>query len=460
MDSEGKAIPNKFGWKEKLKERTCLQDINPDGTILSILIGQTLESETSIPNKSSKNDFTIFRSVWNRWDYESLDPEFNSAVIYSRINKQNESQQYEVYDEGVIYLPESFSGGLRLVRHADGESWWLIVPLTTPGSFLSVHISPDGLPMVQHLSVSDYPYSTFLLGEPKRPTYALKFNISGDGKKLAALDVTRGNIAMYEIDRCTGHIYNPKKVYEFMVFDSTGHYFPLSFADLVFSPNSRYLYAGMWKEELQFDTEADDIEATKYVVAKEYFYPITFDTTGIKVPEHAFMPNINFYEQQLTPDGRIIVIGANDHGTNKWYAVIEDPDQGGAACNINLFGFDSHYAPLGDMCANNIPNFDLGPLPAGSCKTGTETPDITVKNFDGSLYIDIGNIPLGVKKACLKLYDILGCLLYYDCVDIIPNQDYSKEIAILDKYLSPACYVAAVEFDTGGFVSKKVMVLK
>ncbi|HNE47760.1 MAG TPA: hypothetical protein PK806_01180, partial [Saprospiraceae bacterium] len=94
------------------------------------------------------------------------------------------------------------------------------------------------------------------------------------------------------------------------------------------------------------------------------------------------------------------------------------------------------------------------------CKTGTETPDITVKNFDGSLYIDIGNIPLGVKKACLKLYDILGRLLYYDCVDIIPYQDYSKEIAILDKYLPPACYAAAVEFDTGGFVSKKVMVMK
>ena len=253
-------------------------------------------------------------------------------------------------------------------------------------------------------------------------------------------------------------IYNPIKVYQMEGHDSTNYFWPLTYSGMSFSPNSRYLYAGLWHEELQFDTEADDIASSKYIVAKEYTYKIDFDTTGFNVPDYAFYPLIDFFDHQLTPTGKIIISSSNLHVTSNWYAVIEDPDKGGADCDINLFGFKSNYANL--TPANNIPNFDLGPLPPGSCNQSNTDADIESKNLDGSIVISVKNIPLGTKRVCLKIYDMLGRLLSIECFDVIPFQDYSKEIVLNHSYLPPACYVATAEFDTGGFVSKKVLVMK
>ncbi|MBL7829788.1 MAG: hypothetical protein JNK41_02075 [Saprospiraceae bacterium] len=458
IDSDGHLIPDDFGLIKKYKGGLfCSETILPNGK--KIYYGAaTLQSCTSIPNQINDNDFTLFTIGINRAENWDNIPGYNDVIIFSQINKENKDKTYKVYNETMLQLPESVCGGCKLVKHADGESWWLIIPLRTAGSFFSIHVSRDGLPLEHHISHSDYPFPAFMFGTNPSSGVVLQLSISNDGKKLATLDVHKGNMVLYYINRCTGSIYNPKKIYQFEGNDTISYYFPLIYSGMAFSPNSRYLYAGYWEKELQFDTDANDIEATKYQVAHEYTYKINIDTVGILVPEYAFNPIIDFYDNYLSPSGKIIISGSNRHITNNWYAVIEDPDQGGIDCNINLFGFKSNYDYV--TPAPNIPNFDLGPLPPGSCNKSNTDAEIESKNVDGSIVISVKNIPLGTKRVCLKIYDMLGRLLSIECFDVIPFQDYSKEIVLDHSYLHPACYVATAEFDTGGFVSKKVLVMK
>ncbi|MBL7829787.1 MAG: hypothetical protein JNK41_02070, partial [Saprospiraceae bacterium] len=429
VDKEGQLIPDDSGLLAKYSNAYCgIQESN-DGHNVYYRNAAYAQDASCMPNSNKFNDFTLFISGWNAEyiNFENV-PGIDDVMVYTQINKNNDSQKYKVYHDGILQLPEPFCGGGRLVKHADGESWWLIVPLRTVGSFYSICVSPDGLPSYGNISQTIYPFPTLKYGKIPKPSYFVKWNISNDGSKMATIDSYTGNIVMYQIDRCKGLIYNPRKVYERDGLDTMYHQWPFFYTGLAFSPNSRYLYAGLWNEELQFDTEADDIASSKYIVAKEYTYKIDFDTTGFNVPDYAFYPLIDFFDHQLTPTGKIIISSSNLHVTSNWYAVIEDPDKGGADCDINLFGFKSNYANL--TPANNIPNFDLGPLPPGSCNQSNTDADIESKNLDGSIVISVKNIPLGTKRVCLKIYDMLGRLLSIECFDVIPFQDYSKEIVL------------------------------
>ncbi len=458
VDNQGRVIPDSFGLLSKFSTQSCSELTKENGQTVYIQSATPTQRSCSIPNKSKPDDYTVFNLGINKLQNWDNIKGYNDVIIYTQINKDFDNHQFKVYYEGLIQLPEAFVPGLKLVKHADGESWWLIVPSRKAGSFVSIHISKDGLPIEQQISLPEYPYPTFLGGSDLQPIIGIKMAISHDGTKLASLDVFKGNIVLYKINRCNGMIYNPIKVYQMEGHDSTNYFWPLTYSGMSFSPNSRYLYAGLWHEELQFDTEADDIASSKYIVAKEYTYKIDFDTTGFNVPDYAFLPTIDFFDNYLTPSGKIIISGSNKNITNNWYAIIEDPDKSGVDCNFNLFGFKSHYAAF--TPAPNIPNFDLGPLPPGYCTQSNADAEIESKNVDGSIVISVKNIPLGTKRVCLKIYDTLGRLLTIECFDVIPFQDYSKEIVLDHSYLPPACYVATAEFDTGGFVSKKVLVMK
>ncbi len=118
-----------------------------------------------------------------------------------------------------------------------------------------------------------------------------------------------------------------------------------------FSPNSKYLYFNTNTTLLQYDLEAEDIEASKDTIAVYDGYISTFLPT-------------TFFLQQLAPDGKIYLSCTN---TVDVLHVIHNPDEAGQACNMEQHG--TQLPTLNLFSIPNFPNYRLGPLDGSPCDT-------------------------------------------------------------------------------------------
>lgn len=455
VDSNGKEVNNPYNYiKDGPQYNFACGKLN--GTFSS---GFSIRFITSIPNDHKEHDFTIFQLAFSKYPIARITSDDNKLIFTQLHESQGE---YQIYNSGIINLPDHHTEvGLTMVRHADGKSWWLIVPLFQAGTFVSIHVNESGLPNEQVVSELNYPLATPLLGiygSPKENYVATVPVVSPDGSKLAVFDYYRSDIVMYSIDRCTGSIFNPRVVFKSNL-DENGVYFEKGIG-LAFSPNSRYLYAGTYKRELQFDTDVSDIPATIYALADSiYRYKLDLDTSKIKIDPVFYTAKINYSEQFLGIDNKIHIQSRPQESSLRIYdPVIEHPDLPGEKCGFKLFGDFKQYGQ--ESTHPNTPNFDLGPLPPGSCETSKINTDVLIKSTGENTEVEIINIPLGVHQICVKIYDVLGQELMRKCESIIPFQDYSKIVYFETAILPPACYFATVYFDNGDLITKKFLVLK
>lgn len=455
VDAEGKEIDNPFNFIKDGPQYNFECGIF-NGQFVS---SNTLRFITSIPNSNKEHDYTIFQLAYNKYPISWISADDNK-LIYTQLRESKGN--YQVYNSGIINLPDHHTeAGISLVRHADGKSWWLIVPLFKAGTFVSIHVNAKGLPNEQVISELIYPLPTPLLGiygSPKENYVGSVPAVSPDGSKLAIFDYYRCDIVIYNIDRCTGNIYNPRVVF-ISNLDENGVYFEKGIG-LAFSPNSRYLYGGTSKRELQFDTDASDIPATMFTLADSiYRYKIELDTSNIKIDPVFFSAKIDFREQFLGIDNKIHIQSQPQEPSMYFYdPVIEHPDLPGEKCGFRLFGDYKHFG--NQSIPPNTPNFDLGPLPPGSCETSKINTDVLIKSTGENTDVEIINIPIGVHQICVKIYDVLGRELMRKCESIIPFQDYSKIVYFETAILPPECYFATVYFDNGDLITKKFLVLK
>jgi hypothetical protein len=256
---------------------------------------------------------------------------FSRNVLHSAVDlAANGGQGSTLLKNQPIVLDSLDSDGLHAVRHANGRDWWIVAAKQYSNTYHFVLLGTQGV------SAQSQP-----IGPPTWSGAGGEIVFSPDGSKMARFN-TRDDLRLFDFDRCTGTLSNPRHV---TIQDDADNQL---FAGLAFSHDGRYLYAAEVLRVLQFDLQAPDLAASMTTVAE-------------REPENCpFSSSLAYLE--LGPDGRIY--GRNLAGSYCMH-LMKYPERAGTAC-----GFDQNAINFGTYGYKNLPhfpNFRLGPLDGSPC---------------------------------------------------------------------------------------------
>lgn len=263
---------------------------------------------------------------------------FHSIVDLDTFNNQGIALQK---DSIIINDTLAWDGKLAACRHANGESWWIVIGKSRDNVYYRILFKQEGEIVVDTFSVGDkVPSGVGQAG------FALNGELYFRYESLSFND-TGAYVNIYDFDRCTGTLSN-HRWWTVPVYGICG---------AAASPNGRYLYVTTALELLQYDLLAEDIEASEMVVAEYdgYVEPGWFGTyLGMMHP---------------APDGKIYMVPTT--GSSRVMHVIDSPNIRGPGCNLL-----QHSIQLPTSNARTLPNypdFSLGALPEGYCDSLAES---------------------------------------------------------------------------------------
>lgn len=240
----------------------------------------------------------------------------------------------EVLTKNEVLLSDGRFGVVNAVKHANGRDWWVWVTYGRENKYKRFLLAAEGLFGPDQID----PNPDFCCPES---TGSIIF--SPDGTKAIRYDVGF-KFYLYDYDRCTGELTNPRFVS--LPNSNLG-------GGIAFSQNSRYLYLAYDAENIyQYDTWADDIEASQQTVA---VYDGFRGYYGLRS---------SFYMMQLGPDGRIYITAPNSIEVMSY---IDQPDLPGAACRMMQHGL--HLPTMNRFTCPHYPYYRLGPLDGSPCDT-------------------------------------------------------------------------------------------
>ncbi len=245
-----------------------------------------------------------------------------------------------------IFTVPKLNECLSACRHGNGRDWWLVIPSFNTDTFYRVLVTPNG---TKGAFVQKVGY------DKSKSGYGGQSCFSPNGQWYVQSTRTVG-IQLFNFDPCTGLLSNAKRFY--FAPDTAGC------SGVAFSPNSRYLYVTSCVQLYQYDLWVSDIEASR----------ITIDDV-VKNPKADLL---SIYQAKLAPDNKIYFSALPTWPT---LHVINNPDEGGKACNfeqqgIKLPRFNDWYLP-------NIPYFRLYDQPGSPCDTlGIDAPVSTYEDTD------------------------------------------------------------------------------
>jgi len=255
-------------------------------------------------------------------------------LFYSLIAHEEESEIEVVLRKELLLADTLDFGKLSACRHANGRDWWVLVPEWEANRYYRFLLSPEGVEMVGQQVIGG--------NVPSGVGQAL---FSPDGTKHVrynGISSTVGDyVTIYDFDRCTGLLSN---------FRQSNHEKVGTGGGAVISKNSRYLYIMASVDLYQYDLWAEDIEATRTLVA-EYDGNVSFLPTP-------------FYLGQLAPDGKIYISVPN--GVRVLH-VIHNPDADCPDCRIEQHGIE--LPTFNSFSIPNQPNYRLGPIDGSPCDT-------------------------------------------------------------------------------------------
>jgi hypothetical protein len=236
-----------------------------------------------------------------------------------------------VVSKNVPILEEVSLGSISAVKHANGRDWWVFGATHSKNNYFRLLITPEGVSLVEEFDLDpEFPF--LYVGS--------YFAFSPNGAKMIRYYVSDG-VYVYDFDRCNGTFSNPV----FIPLPESSHGGGVSV-----SPNSRFVYLMSREEVYQIDLWADDIPASKEVVAVWDGYWYSLPTT--------------FFLSQLGPDGRVYINATN--GTRMMH-YIQYPDKKGLACEVRQHGM---LLPTQNaFTMPHFPNYRLGPLDGSPCDT-------------------------------------------------------------------------------------------
>ncbi len=253
-------------------------------------------------------------------------------------------------------------GRLTACKHANGRDWWIITHKFYTDQYYKVLFTPDSLKVfTQQIGNS---FNSYDLGGMAV--------FSPDGSFYAQVNIN-DTIDLLQFDRCSGDFYNPVT----LVVPDT----PVTLSATLgcqFSPNSRFLYVNSYRRLWQFDTWANDVQASMLLI--DTIDPLTI---------------YPLFLEQSAPDGKIYLSTFNTSSLRPFLHVINNPDSLGSLCDVVFDGFI--LPPIcGNFCVPNFTNYDLGPLLGSTCDTlynsvqqTITTPPFSISPIPSHTYIII-----------------------------------------------------------------------
>ncbi len=303
---------------------------NPDGSNSFYAIGGDVVIFNDVNNTPSVGEDSIFYFKFN------YDTNSQGIVEVANIEERN------------TIVQDTFSNErLAITRHANGRDWWILLNYHRSNEYLKILLGPEGF--IEH--------DTQTLGEPT--TLGIDQSvISPDGRFYAIYSLSglvqgpsESSVTWYEFDRCTAEMSNYNR--HVLSTNGVGRQ-----GGVAFSPNSRFMYVAMEETIYQFDMEAEDIVASKTIVATyDGHIDSSLDSTSMIATKFNFM--------QLAPNGKIYMTVPSTRSLH--LHVIDQPDSLGVACNVIQRGLELPYYHWYNM--PRFPNYRLGPLSGSPCDT-------------------------------------------------------------------------------------------
>lgn len=331
----------------------------------------------------------------------------------------------KVLDKNVQVLQDTLAGTkLSAVRHANGKDWWLLIPEYRSNCYYKILVSNDGASIIDKQCIG-YVWNKY------DEAGGCLFTTNGD-KFIRSNDMNGLNI--FDFDRCTGNLSN--SIHISLAPDSN------ALNGLAVSKSGRFAYFNTLKKIFQFDLQAQDIAASKTLVATYDGFLSDGNTT-------------DFYYSKLAPDGKIYYCS---FGPTYYLHTINQPDSAGLACQVLQHNIElpiTHHSSM-----PNHPNYQLGALP-GACDTLSVSTQ-HIKNGKNNVTIfpnpTSGDIQIktetGIELQLVQVFDLSGKLRF-------SLQCNSLSVSILksNHHLENGFYLIKIE-DKYGHVQRKKMVLE
>jgi hypothetical protein len=340
-----------------------------------------------IPVSGANNQFYIIHHCY--YIIIQLPHEFCDSLFYSIVDMTQDSGRGAVTAKNqLLWSGDAFNsdiineGCLTACKHANGRDWWIVSHKDSSNIFMTFLLTPTGFtgPFLQSIG----PVINFR---------SLQACFSPDGSKYAIMVNDRPHV--FDFDRCSGQFSNHKNLgpFGFTTYASEG---------IVFSPNSRFLYASAAFEIYQWDLYATNVNSTKTTVC-------VYDSVN-PCPNYL----VYFYLMQAAIDGKIYISSPN---SSNCMSVINYPDSAGMACNAVPRGL-STLPFYNGFSVPYYPNFYLGAEIGSLCDSLTGVQDNTSSLLPVTVYPNPGEgifrinyqLPPG-NEGWLEIYNSLGSLV-------------------------------------------------
>jgi len=285
------------------------------------------------------------------------------------------------------------------VRHGNGRDWWIVIRKGYPNSsqLVSIHLSPSGILETREFEAG---IKAKYQGELTSSPIGASLAFAGEGQTGKAI------LAIYNFSRCDGEIH----LRELIQFDSLNQgLYGVAFSKL---GNNLYITNPSFGKDILYQVHMtmDTFYLNKIF---EFYYPGT-STTGNMTGQLELGPDGKIYVSR-----RLITGLAGISSYAEYLGVIQYPDEIGAACQFDTFGFYLEgYVNNNTYSLPNFANYDLGPLVGGPCDTlspqdTTQTSIQPVFPLQGEWSItpslSSGWYQLNSKKkGWLVVYDLYG----------------------------------------------------
>ena len=258
----------------------------------------------SLPAPGSDSLYYLFHQSTDNFINENFNGfTFRANLNYSLIDMSENDGLGKVVEKNITVVQDTMLiGQLTAVKHANNTDWWIISPRFKYRHYITLLLTEEGVegPFIQEAG-GDLP-----LFQQRNSGQGV---FSPDGTKYVVFDNTT-QVHYYDFDRSTGLVSG------FQQFDAIPSD-SIYFGGAAFSSDSRFLYISNTYHLFQFDTEAEDIPASKELIAR-------FKEVDEILPSY-------FWLMQLGPDCRIYITSPNSvHNLH----VIDKPNEKGQACEF------------------------------------------------------------------------------------------------------------------------------
>ena len=218
----------------------------PNGTGLNGHSSST-QSGIIVPKPGSTTEYYIFT-------VDVADNGLVNGLCYTKVDMALQDGLGDVVTtEKNISLVPLACEKVTAVGHSDGQTFWVITKKWGNADFYAYRITYDGVITTPVISTTGPP----LVGNIAQASKGY-LKVSPDGTKIASANNTAFNVGIYNFDNTTGiidHLVTDENYTNPGGWDQGGPY------GVEFSPNSKRLYIGEWKENRkihQYDLSSND----------------------------------------------------------------------------------------------------------------------------------------------------------------------------------------------------------